>query len=85
MQGVKAQFRPIKTGKDALIGTMSVATIDLKPKGGVHVMGEFWEDTAKDTTIARGQAVEVVGLEGMFLVVKTALGKSLTLQSAAYH
>jgi membrane-bound ClpP family serine protease len=69
---VKAQFRPIKTGKDALIGTRGVATIDLKPKGEVHVMGEFWEATAKYTSIAAGQAVEVVGMDDMFLVVKTA-------------
>jgi membrane protein implicated in regulation of membrane protease activity len=33
-------------------------------------MGEFWEATAKDTSIVVGQAVEVVGMEGMFLVVK---------------
>jgi membrane-bound ClpP family serine protease len=35
-------------------------------------MGEFWAATAKDTSIAAGQAVEVVDMEGMFLVVKTA-------------
>jgi membrane-bound ClpP family serine protease len=34
------------------------------------VMGEFWQATAKDTTIENGQAVEVVGMEGMFLIVK---------------
>ena len=46
------------------------ATTDLKPKGEVRVMGEFWEATAKDGEIASGQAVEVMGMEGMFLVVK---------------
>jgi membrane protein implicated in regulation of membrane protease activity len=35
-------------------------------------MGEFWEATAKYTSIAAGQAVEVVGMDDMFLVVKTA-------------
>ena len=68
--GVKAQFRRVKTGKEALIGAKGVVTSDLKPKGEVRVMGEFWEATAKDTTIAAGQTVEVVGLDGMFLVVK---------------
>ena len=70
MSGVKAQFKRVKTGKEALIGSKGVATSDLKPKGEVRVMGEFWEATAKDTPIAAGQAVEVVGMEGMFLVVK---------------
>ena len=70
--GVKAQYSKVKTGKEALIGAKGVATTDLKPKGEVRVMGEFWQATAKDTAIANGQAVEVVGMEGMFLVVKPA-------------
>ncbi len=70
--GVKAQYRRIKTGKEALIGAKGIAATDLKPKGEVRVMGEFWQATAKDTTIAVGQVVEVVGMEGMFLVVKPA-------------
>ncbi len=50
--GVKAQFRRVKTGKEALIGAKGIATTDLKPKGEVRVMGEFWEATAKDGEIA---------------------------------
>ena len=74
--GVKAQFRRVKTGKEVLIGARGIATSDLKPKGEVRVMGEFWEATAKDTTIAAGQAVEVVSMEGVFLVVKPAEQKA---------
>ena len=74
--GVKAQFRQVKTGKEALIGARGIATSDLNPKGEVRVMGEFWRATAKDTTIAVGQAVEVVGMDGMFLVVKPAEQKA---------
>ena len=76
MSGVKAQFRRVKTGKEALIGARGIATSDLKPKGEVRVMGEFWEATAKDTTIAAGQAVEVVGMDGVYLVVKPAEQKA---------
>jgi len=79
--GFKAQFRRVKTGKEALIGARGVATTDLKPKGEVRVMSEFWEATAEDTTIAAGQAVEVVGMEGMTLVVKPARAKSLTVKN----
>ena len=50
--GVKAQFRRVKTGKEALIGAKGIATTDLKPKGEVRVMGEFWEATAKNGEIA---------------------------------
>ena len=68
--GVEAQFRRVKTGKEALVGSKGIATTDLKPKGEIRVMGEFWEATAKDATISAGQAVEVIGMEGMLLVVK---------------
>ena len=74
--GVKAQFRRVKTGKEALIGAKGVATSDLKPKGEVRVMGEFWEATAKDTTITAGQAIEVVGMEGVYLLVKSVEQKA---------
>ena len=74
--GVKAQFKRVKTGKEALIGSMGVATTDLKPKGEIRVMGEFWEATAKDSEIVAGQDVEVVGMDGMFLVVKPAEQKA---------
>ena len=70
--GVKAQFRRVKTGKEALIGARGVVTSDLNPEGEVRVMGEFWEATTKDAIIAAGQPVEVISLEGMFLVVKPA-------------
>jgi membrane-bound serine protease (ClpP class) len=74
--GVKAQFRSVKTGKEALIGAKGIATSDLKPDGEVRVMGEFWEATVKDGEITTGQAVEVIGMEGMFLVVKIAEQKA---------
>jgi membrane-bound serine protease (ClpP class) len=68
--GVKAQFRRVVTGKEALIGAKGIATSDLKPKGVVRVSGEFWEAITKDNAIETGKPVEVVGMEGMFLVVK---------------
>jgi membrane-bound ClpP family serine protease len=74
--GVKAQFTRVKTGEEALIGAKGTATTDLKPNGEVRVMGEFWQATAKDGEIASGQAVEVVGLNGMFLLVKPAEQKA---------
>ena len=68
--GIMAQFRRVKTGKEALIGAKGIAVSDLNPKGEIRVMGEFWEATAKDATIAAGQTVEVVSMDGVYLVVK---------------
>jgi membrane-bound serine protease (ClpP class) len=68
--GVKAQYSHVKTGKEAFIGARAVAVTDLKPTGEVRVMGEFWQATAKDTVVLKGQTVEVIDMTGMFLVVK---------------
>jgi membrane-bound serine protease (ClpP class) len=73
---VRAQYRRVKTGKEALMGAKGVAVTDIKPKGEIRVLGEFWQATAKDAQISSGQTVEVVGMAGMFLVVKLAEEKA---------
>jgi membrane-bound serine protease (ClpP class) len=74
-KGVKATLFKVKTGKEALIGARGTAVTDLKPVGEIRVVGEFWQATAKDEWIKKGEPIEVVGLEGMFLVVKPAKEK----------
>lgn len=74
--GLAANLSKIKTGKEALIGSRGVAITDLKPKGEIRVMGEFWQATAKDKWITNGERVEVVDMDGMFLVVKPTDGKA---------
>jgi membrane-bound serine protease (ClpP class) len=66
----------IETGKEALIGSSGKANTDLNPNGTVRVNGEFWQATTKDEPIKEGKTVKVVGMEGMFLVVKQAEEKA---------
>jgi membrane-bound serine protease (ClpP class) len=74
---IRAQYTKVKTGKEALIGAKGTAITDLNPNGEIRVVGEFWQATApKGTSIGKGQTVEVVGMEGMFLVVKPAEDKA---------
>ena len=68
--GVQAQYKLVKTGKEALIGAKGVATTDIATKGEVRVGGEFWQAISKKENITNGTEVEVESLEGMFLVVK---------------
>jgi membrane-bound serine protease (ClpP class) len=68
--GIKAQYRRVKTGKEALIGAHGVTTTELSPKGEVRVLGEFWQAISKCTQIASGSEVVVVDMDGMFLVVE---------------
>jgi membrane-bound serine protease (ClpP class) len=67
---IKAQYSHVKTGIEGLIGTTGIAVTDLNPKGEIRIMGEFWQATSGKRAIKRDQKVEVLGLEGMLLVVK---------------
>jgi membrane-bound ClpP family serine protease len=75
--GFRAQSTKVKTGKEALMGAKGVATTDLKPKGVVRVMREFWQATVpKGASVTAGEEVEVTGMDGMTLVVKAAEQKA---------
>jgi membrane-bound serine protease (ClpP class) len=75
-KAAKARLSKIKTGKEALIGAKGIAVSDLKPKGEIRVVGEFWQAKAKDEWIKKNEEVEVVDMEGMFLVVRLAERKA---------
>jgi len=60
-------------GREALIGQIGRAKSDLTPAGMVWVEGALWEATAESGTIAAGERVEVIGLEGLHLFVRPAV------------
>ena len=75
-KAAQAKLSKIKTGKEALIGAVGVAVTDLKPKGEIRVLGEFWQATVKGDWIKAGEKVEVAGMDGMLLIVKPAKEKA---------
>jgi membrane-bound serine protease (ClpP class) len=79
-KAARANLYRIKTGKEALVGSLGVAVTDLKPEGEIRVVGEFWQATAKDGWIKNGEKVEVVGMEGMLLVVRPVKEKLNSLK-----
>lgn len=71
----KAKRLKVVTGAEALIGAFGVAVSELKPKGEVRVCGEFWQAKTEEEQICKGEKVEVVGREGMFLIVRSVKEK----------
>ncbi len=70
---IKAQLSKVKTGREGLIGETGIARTDLTPSGKVFVHGELW-DAAAEETIASGERVRVVAVDGMMLKVKSLRG-----------
>lgn len=69
-KGVGAQFKPVRAGKETMIGQTVAAQSRIDAHGGrVFIEGEIW-NAASDTPVEAGQSVEVVGVEGLTLKVK---------------
>jgi membrane-bound serine protease (ClpP class) len=66
---LQAQRRRPVTGEAGLIGRRGVADTDLKPEGWVKVAGERWRGRA-ETEVSTGEAVTVVGVDGLTVRVR---------------
>jgi membrane-bound serine protease (ClpP class) len=62
---------PERTGAGALVGQVVAARSPIAPSGKVFADGALWEARSA-TPIAAGDLVEIVGMEGLALVVRPA-------------
>ena len=77
-RGVRARvLAKVRAGPEVLVGAIGIVTTDLKPKGEVRVMGEFWQAVAKEGWIEKDREVEVVGMEGLVLAVRMVKEKAV--------
>ena len=69
---LRAQKRPVSTGREGLVGVTGIARTDLEPGGQVQAAGELWSALAEDGVgkIGKGERVEVVRVDGVRLIVK---------------
>jgi membrane-bound serine protease (ClpP class) len=68
--GLRAQFLPVKTGRESMIGQTATALTAIDANGGrVLLDGENW-NAVSQTPVAPGGLGEIVGLEGLTLRVK---------------
>jgi membrane-bound serine protease (ClpP class) len=71
---IRAQRRPVQVGAEALIGEIGRARSNIDPSGKVHVAGELWsvELDQGASAIEEGQLVEIVGVKGLRLLVRSS-------------
>lgn len=69
-KGIRAQFQPACTGKEAMLGKTANAISRIDSAGGkVFIEGETW-NAVSVAPIETGQTAEIVGVEGLTLQVK---------------
>jgi membrane-bound serine protease (ClpP class) len=69
-KGIRAQARKISFGVEALEGGAGTAVTDLTPNGLIHLGGEQWSARSVEGRLAAGESVEVVGRDGLRLLVR---------------
>ncbi len=68
--GLRAQFKPVRAGKETMLGKTVNALSRIDAQGGrVFIEGENW-NAVSDTPVEAGHPVEVIGIEGLTLKVK---------------
>jgi membrane-bound serine protease (ClpP class) len=68
--GLRAQFLPVKSGPETMLGKTAAALTAIDQAGGqVMIDGEYWKAVSQ-TPLAKGAAAEIVGIEGLILKVK---------------
>lgn len=69
-KGIRAQFKPVKSGSETMVGRTVQALSRIDPQGGrVFIEGENW-NAVSDTPVEPGQPVEVTAIDGLTLKVK---------------
>ena len=68
-RSVRGRNYPVISGSEALMGATGVVTAELNPHGMVRVRGEEWTASTESGTIAKGDPVRVVGIQGLRLQV----------------
>lgn len=69
-KGLRAQFLPVRVGRETLIGKVTKAEDPIDSQSGrVFVEGEYW-NAVSDMPIEAGQSVEIVAVQRLTLKVK---------------
>jgi membrane-bound serine protease (ClpP class) len=72
---MRARFSTPTIGRDSMLGEMGVATSAIDPDGTVEVRGAPWRArTNRATPLAVGDAMRVVGIDGLVLEVEPESG-----------
>jgi membrane-bound serine protease (ClpP class) len=70
--GMRAQRLPLRVGKETMMGkTVEALTPIDQASGKVFIEGEYW-NAVSDSSIGRGEPVEVIGITGLTLKVRRA-------------
>jgi membrane-bound serine protease (ClpP class) len=72
---IRAHMRKVETGEQGMLGVTGRALNALSPNGNVLAAGERWRARAVEGSIGEGESINVVGQEGLRLLVRRRQGE----------
>jgi len=70
-KGLRAQRLPVRAGAETMVGKTVTTLTPIDSRGGrIFVEGENW-NAVSDTPVEKGKLVEIAGVEGLTLKVRT--------------
>jgi membrane-bound ClpP family serine protease len=66
---MKAMKKPVEAGREEMIHRIVDVLDSVKPEGHVKFQNEIW-NASSDETLRKGDKAEIVGLNGLTLIVK---------------
>lgn len=70
--GARALKKPIVTGREGMIGSVTVAKTDIDPIGKVFTEGSWWTAKTDGEPIKKGETVKIAGIDGLTIKVTKA-------------
>ncbi|MHC1566827.1 MAG: NfeD family protein [Candidatus Syntropharchaeia archaeon] len=67
---LKSRKKKVTTGTEELIGKVVKAETDIDPEGMIKVRGEIWKARTEGEGIKMGEKVEIIGRDGLTLIVR---------------
>ncbi|MEN6520009.1 MAG: nodulation protein NfeD [Armatimonadota bacterium] len=74
--GVRALMRPVVTGREGVVGRVLLAKTDIAPTGKVFTEGAWWTAETTGEPINKGDAIRIVGMDGLKMIVVKESDKS---------
>ena len=69
--GLRAQWLPIKAGKESMVGKTATALTPINAQSGkVFVEGAYW-NAVSECPVEEGKPVEIIGVQGLTLESET--------------
>lgn len=79
---IRARRAKVTTGSTGMIGLIGRAETAIAPQGTIFVRGELWKARSK-VSIARGESVTVIGMDGLMLDVEAATDSDTVPKTAS--